>query len=394
MDNVIRLLGYIQKANLQKSNISLDFIIQRNQGIINWMNLSEVLKSNFEKTSSDPEKTTEYYQSISNKYLSEGITEYQDPHEYVVLRQLEEGLRNSLEEYGYKIPERPIIGSVYTPEVNAHVYRFKGIEQKIILFRAGILKYYSFYLRTLMPLMKWEETEDGENLNCIADQNFAIEVVESNPDVLKGFYQVIRSTILNRFSEELTKEKDYKYYEDYMFYHFARLRASLWSFIVGHEYGHILNGDLDDNKNMNPDDYTVGGEKITLSHLQEHLADLKGFEIMNREMVEVRGASFLHTMVSTCLFFAGIDLLYRTIGDVLEVEYPSSWTTHPDPIKRWKVIQGQVYENSEDKDYSKYAIQIASNFADIVEVVYGFNGELVTSLKPYKNEIAQIWLRE
>ena len=379
-----------QKESLLRNGIDPEKIKQVYANHKDFSKMKSLYEDSFSKTSDDPTRTFRYFQEQGQKYLYNDISDYQDPHEYIILRQVEEGIRLSIKEFGYPLIDTPKIGTLFTPNVNATVYSMTNVPDKIILVRTGILEYFTDFIKTILTLIDWE-VEDNQ-ISATPNQETAIKKVYQNGDLLYSIFYSMGKVIMNEL--DINNNLENKHYKNYMYYHLSSIRASIWRFIMGHEYAHILNGDFNDNPLMF--DGTIKNIKnstLPLNHLREFNADARGFELMNKFMIEHGRSQFTFSIISICMFFAGIDLIYRMVGDVLETDYyKNASLTHPTPFERYTALVNNIYRNSPDKEHTMEALEVASKFGQIVEVIYHFRGGFTEELRKHKNYIKSAWM--
>lgn len=130
--------------------------------------------------------------------------------------------------------------------------------------------------------------------------------------------------------------------------HFHQLRIQE-KFIIFHEIGHFLNGDLFDNKNSQP----LVEPFTNIDHQREHYADLIAFAILLRteskisELTREKRMSFLYALIELFLIFNGIQ------NDATE--------THPHLLNRMSVII-DYYFGSTFSDMIEDAIKLNKGF--------------------------------
>lgn len=351
--------------------------------------MKTLYEDSFIRTSDDPNRTLKYAQNKWNKYLNNDISDYQDPHEYVQLKLIEESIRTSIEEFGYPFIDFPKIGTILTPNVNATVFSFPDISDKIILIRVGLLEYFTSLIKTVLILLDWELEND--QLSATPNPESAISKISMNGDLLHNIFYNLGVVITNKL--DIESNVNNKYYQNYMYNHLSFIRASIWRFIMGHEYAHILNGDFDNSPLMF--DGTIKNPKnsrFSINYLNEFHADARGFELMNKYMIEHFQSQFTFSIIGSCLFFSGIDLLYSIIADILEFDfYKKVSLTHPNPNDRWLALAHNIYQNSPDKEQTLDALQTADRFTQIVNVIFSFREGFVKYLRGHKTYIQSAW---
>ncbi|MEM7476953.1 MAG: hypothetical protein AAF483_18365 [Planctomycetota bacterium] len=372
----------IQENYIRDSGLDCDRVLEYVKATWNFMSRTGLQSSGFDDNPS-PESAQRTYQTLIEAYFKQPVAKYQDPQEYVILRQLDERVRRAAEEIGYSPCPQPIVGSVFSHELNASVRPFN--DTFLILIRNGLFKYMAALVRTLIPMLKW----NGDSL--VPDQKEALAFVENNFDAVRPFYDALEGFILNRFEHSLP---EHSYFEGKMFYHFARLRSSIWSFIFAHEYAHVLSRDHDRNQEI-PEEYlgiiANTSDALTRAHFKEHRADVVAFELMNYDMVNYMRSSFEHSTSSVCIFFSGIDLFYRTLGELLGIELSGASESHPGPIDRWQYLAWTLQGSPGDQDRIQNAINVGIKCADVVEVLFACNAPLIKRLQPHRKKIAQAW---
>ena len=110
-------------------------------------------------------------------------------------------------------------------------------------------------------------------------------------------------------------------------------------FVLGHELGHIINGDLSDEKNYNLQDNQQMTIKSVLEHEKEYNADVIGFKLildyLKDKKIDIDNLVLMNVITS---FFDLMSYLGTTSSD-----------SHPDPLIRNLRLIEQIYGFNEAK---------------------------------------------
>lgn len=320
------------------------------------------------------------YKRLGKQYLDEDLSDYEDPYQYIRLRLVEDEIRQAAKDLGHAVPAYPRIGTIMSATFNAEVWALPGTYQRIVLFNYGILYFYEALIRCCVRLLKWKKVFQGGSGTYEIDQQHALEVIESEGVVVEFFQDVLTEVLEGEL--DFSKWPSFPKPEAHMTGLDSGLRNAIWLFLMGHEYGHLIHGDLDSRDQS---------EEISVKWMKEYMADARGFELMNQVVGEKYPIDFTHRVIAAALCFAGIDLIYRSVSYILDSPYPSADSSHPPPIERWQHLSKVIYQNSEDKELSLSAFGFGSAMADIVEVLFAYSDSVHEKLRRTPDKIASGW---
>jgi hypothetical protein len=157
----------------------------------------------------------------------------------------------------------------------------------------------------------------------------------------------------------------------------SSLRSSMELFVLGHEYGHLLAGHLDDRNTcaaMLPD---VDAKEIATSWKQELEADAIGLELMLCAQMK-KGWDLALSFWGADFFFGCIDVVERAVGILRDGKEEMSLSpTHPPTALRRKTIRDLLRHSlkNEQSAAAEAAIQLS-------EIVHRIVDELWLAVRP------------
>ena len=254
------------------------------------------------------------FAKILQNVVKEMPSFYEDVAFYEILLRLQGKIEKAMKEQGINLPNMPLIGTLFTSQVNAMAIKVPSVEDYIILFEREIFIFFNLVSKIVARIIPFENPIDGKEMVILTQQNVEKNIYE-NPlmairfkELLEAF--VIKNTISSAPHYFLVDEKYPVKYQAYSF----QITSAMELFVLSHEYGHVFHGHLDANmrKSRLLADREV--EFITNSWLQEYEADLFGANallyIMENEQ-EGLGLEFNHACID--IFFSVLDIVERCV---------------------------------------------------------------------------------
>ncbi|MFP2995109.1 hypothetical protein ABN763_04330 [Spongiivirga sp. MCCC 1A20706] len=185
-----------------------------------------------------------------------------------------------------------LLGSLPFGQVNGFAYNIPNNDYILILLSDGtfgFLNQISKAIAQCFPLSK-----EGDSIIISKDEVLAY--VTETPEIINRFFDLIWNYLLHQspFNSEQYSPKS----ETYFIY--DNLRTALETFILGHEFGHIIRGHFDTSKYKNNE-----RTKLVLNNLKELEADNVGLNICLDVLIDKN--------VGTAIGFAGADFFFTSM---------------------------------------------------------------------------------
>jgi hypothetical protein len=225
---------------------------------------------------------------------------------------------------GYAIVRRPTIGTLLTGDVNAQARPGPPGEGHLVVFDNGLLVFASVIAGIAVQAIDGRVSADGTSITFRGPEGIGAHVA-TRPGVLLQFADLaFSSAVLGTclFSQTVPMPPEYRGLADL-------LTDALLTFVLAHEYGHVILGHTDLPQRR---------EQQQEPHQLEFAADCVGFELA------AAAPDVSHwAYVGASLFMSGVDvltraaLLFRTGSD----DGPPS-VTHPPPADRASRLEALV----------------------------------------------------
>jgi hypothetical protein len=251
----------------------------------------------------------------------EGTTELSDIEERIIGGLVEDILPVLNEEQSVFVKENIHFGVINSSTVNATIYK-NDYNKFAIMFRIGLITFLNKYFKLLIAL---------ENISWITfcDRKEITELTKG--DIIEYLDELVENT---RLYGKPSGVKIILNSEGRI--HQANLLDISELFIMCHEFGHFLNGDLDKKEDYHmiyEEDKQIS--ELSIKHEREYEADHTGFQLM-LNILKNRGIDGKLSYVFPVLLnlFQGLQQLSKE-----EI-------THPEPFKRLYVL-GHSYLGEE-----------------------------------------------
>lgn len=307
------------------------------------------------------------WDTAMRRSIRERPTPFEHPGTYYIMSQLARDIEAACIEQGWDLP-RPVLGTLPLGQFNARVMRAPGSAIPIVAFQSGVFSFVNLWtkgLATCFPCVSSHEgyssystnmddvlpalEADGTPVTCIA--NLLTEYVyrgdpEAAQQYLPGSESLV-SSMLHRDAAEL--------------------------FVLGHEYGHLIAGHLDNP--VDADDVMrlePHGIDVPASWFREFEADCLGLQLgmasLNSQSIDPYGA-----YVGAHLLFEGVVLVDRALSTAMSGtagHHPAS-SSHPPARLRQVMIRNQLpllWDNQVER--IDRVISIAADISDLTEYLW------------------------
>lgn len=292
-------------------------------------------------------------------------TSFQHPGPYKILSDLAAVIEQELAFRSIDLSQKPLLGTIPSGQMNAKMIRVPIDGGIIILFSDQIFTF--SYLLSKVVAQTWpltKITKDG-TARFTQEEDEVIKHINTHPEIVDRFRQLLIAQIVYGWIGKATPYELKKPYDRPA----ITLTKSIEHFIVGHEYGHIVQGDLTGGYLKTPVN-DKSAELIILSQKKELLADNNGLRYSAWALARQQ-ISYVDVVAGPTLFFVSDDLIHRALG-ILRTgrvqPYPPE-STHPSPQIRLRNIRLQIEQ--EGGEFASNYVDFSRRIEWIVEVLWG-----------------------
>jgi hypothetical protein len=314
------------------------------------------------------------------------ISKYEDPYTIGLLWHKADLMEEAARRHAFRLPERPLLGTLPTGQINAMTVLVPRTDEHIVLFESQLFMFTHLTAQAVAEVVPYVEQEDG---SVIYSTNAAAveERIEHHPEATRRFGEVIRAyleTLQPGFAAQFDQSAIRGTFA-------AALSDSAEMFVLGHEYGHVLKGHLGQRNPVSRFSETGSTraevEEIRYSQRQELEADIEGLQLMLPPQQVRWGVPLSYASVD--FFFTMMDVFDQAISvlrhgedlinaAVLEQALSqlrgdgdgNTRTTHPAPVVRREFLR-HVFGKSAARDARvSNALEMAGQLQAIVELLW------------------------
>lgn len=320
------------------------------------------LKSNPLKTASEIEELKKYFEaSIQSNIL---MTRYEVPASYSILKTLYDRIETTANKISLVTKTKPLIGTAQSKEYNAFAVKVPDTEEYLIVFEGELFTLANLLAKIIascLPDFKVSKEKVSFNLN----KDRIVNHIQTNPYLQERFADFVYNAV---FLGQPNKTKQYFLDET-----FGRLQYELLNslelFVVGHEYGHIYSGHLNENNLIKRVIDKKEIEKINLNWQMEFEADNIGLTLLLHSLDN--DSFFPFSYLGAELFFTFLDITERAnnLHDTGKEHRSNGCDTHPPTFERRDRIR-KALKNSFPQDHLE-TYEYASKFLeDVLETLW------------------------
>lgn len=233
-------------------------------------------------------------QSFVDELIADG--NYQNPNWANLLSSILVDLKPAIKERYGNYTGKYLFGSLAWGQVNGFAIKVPNSTYKLIVLSEGVFGFSHLITKAIQQIF-YIPTQQGAKF--IIEKNIILHNLESAPIVWDRVFDLIMAYAVD--ANPYQAKQYYLESKDLDFNIHYALRDAMEIFILGHEFGHILQGHLDD-RFIHPDnDY-----KIILNQLQEFEADNIG---LNLSLIVSTNKN-----IGTAVGFAGADFFFGSMS--------------------------------------------------------------------------------
>jgi len=276
--------------------------------------------------------------------LTERVTEFEDPGNVMILRELKERIASALPESGAAFSQC-LLGSLPIGRMNAAAIYHPASEQFIIVFQTGLFRFLNLFCKVIVQALPFRVHDGYEAIDMSLT---AVEQkIESTPHLVRRFIDLLDAYVIDGDATHALPYLRPTEREPLV----QQLLAMCETFVLGHEYGHVCLGHLNDE---NLSALAVPGEsaqQVCTTHMQEFAADAFGLDVVLQSFGERENPVSISTAYfGVEIFFAAAELIDRSL-QILEVEGGESSRaveTHPAVSSRRKELRDLIQSRYKD----------------------------------------------
>ena len=276
-------------------------------------------------------------------------SEFQNYNSYKLIKSLSDDLIPSIEKCGYHLKEIPIIASTQTFQFNAMAIGAHRGSKPLILFDDE-----AFTCCHLISKIFTNSLGEGED-NIRVDYDGLTRHLNQHPEIDIKFRELIQASYKR---ESFHTIQAFPFITKELLRYYNVVTNSMEYFLLGHEFGHIIKGHLENKNFMNAS--STGHFELIPSWEKEYEADYVGLRLALTTLQNGNSPPQFHLI--------GIDILYTYLQIIDEYSallkdqdelFYSFKRTHPPPSVRRDKLRQHFMDIRQDEDGLK-AAKIAS----------------------------------
>jgi hypothetical protein len=239
-------------------------------------------------------------------------TPLQDRYEYVILGGLAAKLRKVAAENNVTMPDAVAVGSLPSGHLDAFTFKVPQSNEYVIAYHSGLFAYLYLLSRIVVSCIPWRPDPGTKGVLYDVNPDTVRKAALEDAAAAGHFENLVAGCLFDgnpwlvqpfKLKPELATLAVW-------------LAKSAQGFVLGHEFGHIQNGDFDRLDNAQHTGESPAGIFDSGYH-REFAADFTGLQNMFAVMSDTP-ASFMFSYWGTDLFFSGIDSLRRSLAVIMK----------------------------------------------------------------------------
>jgi hypothetical protein len=252
-------------------------------------------------------------------------------------------------------PDHPVFGSLPLAQLNAMAVAVPEGAGALILFQTGLFSYLHLLSKVITVAMPIERR--GENFVISSDPLTIVKHLRDHQEALLRLGQVLDAYL---YSGSPTKAPQY-FLDRATSFLGGNLMVAAERFVLGHEYGHLVNGDLGGQTTSACLVGPVEAVQIVQNHEKEFKADSVGLRLMLQAM-QGYGSGLALAYAGAEFFFTGVEILERalTLAKFGRAAHLAG-DSHPPVAARVTAIRQQLaamFGESQSAAAVKFALQV------------------------------------
>jgi len=291
-------------------------------------------------------------------------TKFQDIQSYLILQTLFAKIEQTAKKITLEAMRKPVIGTAHSKEYNAFAEKVPGTNEYLIVFEGELFTLANLLVK-LFALSLPDFKMTNKNVSFNFEKERIVNHIQTNPLLQRRFADLVYNAI---YLGQPNKTEQYYLEESFGKLQYELLN-SLELFVVGHEYGHIYAGHLNDTNLITRMVGKKNVERIAPEWEMEYEADMIGLSLLLHSLDEANLPPFSY--LGPELFFTFLDLDERAYNLFSEDEEKRSLGTesHPPTFERRRRIR-QTLKNSLPKSHLKSYGYLSDFLENIFEALW------------------------
>jgi hypothetical protein len=270
-------------------------------------------------------------------------------------------------------------------QMNAMAMRVPATDQHIVVFQTGVFGFLNLMSTVVARSMPFVGTEES-GLKFSTETAAIAELLDSTPVVHHRFVDLLGAYI---FVGHPHAARQYVLEMPWLNVS-QNLLKSAESFILGHEFGHIILGHLDGARDRSAKRGGVDVDMVEESHEQELAADLMGL-VLTLKTLTANGYDIALSYWGIEVALRSVDIVHRGLAvarGLPEATAPSS-DTHPSPEERREFLRIGLGGLVQDENRVAGALQLADSAVHVIDELWA---RTRTRFGEFDLEPAEIWV--
>jgi hypothetical protein len=270
-------------------------------------------------------------------------TPFENPFDYHLVAQATSGLQDTMRhnasyQDAIEKTDRVVFGTVPTGDVNAKVIKTPHADAYLALFNNGIFRFTYLLSKVLSQALDFSDDDNAFEIPSTPVNRLVVE----GPFLSRRLRHLVGAYVISGhpgFSRPYTTGPGPSYVA-------SRLAKCMVTFLVAHEYAHVIQGDLDHAKSVRSTILGNNVNQILFSQKSEYSADFIALDLMTRTKRAEKELSILIEWAPTLLLL-GLHIV-RNGFEVLQTgtEQPDPETkSHPTVPARLAAVLGPLYKS-------------------------------------------------
>lgn len=291
-------------------------------------------------------------------------TKFESIQSYSILKTLFNTIETTAKNISLKTKNKPIIGTAFSKEYNAFAEKVPNTDEYLIVFEGELFTLSNLLAKLIaLCLPDFKITENAVSFSF--EVNRIRRHIQSNEVLQNRFADLVYNAI---YLGQPNKTQQYFLDEPFGKLQYELL-FSLELFVVGHEYGHIYCGHLNDNNLIKQLHNGTSIQRISPDWTMEYEADRIGLVLLLHSLTH--NNLFPFSFLGPELFFTFLDIDERANNLFANGKEKRSYgsDTHPPVIKRRNRIRYQLKRSLPKEHLESYEV-VSAFLENVVELLW------------------------
>jgi hypothetical protein len=293
-------------------------------------------------------------------------TKFEDPLQYSMMRSAADQIERAVSDLKFLLPVHPQIGTLPTGQVNAKAIMLPDSNEYLILFESELLTFVLLLSKVVARATPFKRSNSSGRLAFSTAKDDWVRTLREQPEILFRFQEVMLAYLLVGRPSAATQ---YVLEEPYGSLA-MNLRRSMVLFVLGHEYGHIIDGHFSRLRVSSVDAEDNRRQIVLQNWRREFEADVKGLDLMATAM-QTDGVDITLSYSGADFFFSCLEIVEQGIAILRTgkiIKYAAS-DSHPTAWMRREKLRKAV-NNSLPPEVASAAIQLGTIVEQIMAALW------------------------